>query len=59
MTPNPSITGSFKMTLPSDLLRALQATPIDDPGRDLDLKALKPSLVERILALFSSSRRHG
>ena len=57
MTPNPSITGSFKMTLPSDLMRALQVTPIDDPGKDLDLKAMKPSLMERLFALFSGSRR--
>ena len=57
MTPNPSITGSFKMTLPTDLMRALQATPIEDPGKDLDLKAMKPSLIERVFALFSGSRR--
>lgn len=57
MTPNPSITGSFKMTLPTDLMRALQTTPIEDPGKDLDLKALKPTFIERVFALFSGSRR--
>jgi hypothetical protein len=59
MTPNPSMTGSFKMTLPTDLLSALQATPVEDPGKDLQLKALKPSFMERLSGLFSgsSSRR--
>jgi hypothetical protein len=59
MTPNPSMTGSFKMTLPTDLLSALQATPVEDPGKDLQLKGLKPSFMERLFGLFSgsSSRR--
>ncbi len=57
MTPNPSMTGSFKMTLPTDLLNALQATPVEDPGKDLDLKGLKPSFMERVFGLFSGSSR--
>jgi hypothetical protein len=57
MTPNPSMTGSFKMTLPTDLLHALQATPVEDPGKDLDLKGLKPSFMERVFGLFSGSSR--
>ena len=57
MTPNPSMTGSFKMTLPTDLLSALQATPVEDPGKDLELKGLKPSFMERLFGLFSGSSR--
>ena len=56
MTPNTS-TGSFKMTLPSDLLKALQTTPVEDAGKNLDLKGLKPSLLDRIFGLFSGSSR--
>ncbi|HZF26915.1 MAG TPA: hypothetical protein VEZ88_11690 [Steroidobacteraceae bacterium] len=57
MTPNPSMTGTFKMTLPSDLLNALKATPVEDPGKDLHLKAMKPSLMERVFGLFSGVSR--
>ena len=57
MTPNPSMTGSFKMTLPTDLLNALQATPVEDPGKNLELRGLKPSFVERVLGLFSGASR--
>ncbi|HKE45345.1 MAG TPA: hypothetical protein VKB41_12495 [Steroidobacteraceae bacterium] len=59
MTPNPSMTGSFKMTLPNDLLKALQTTPVEDPGKDLQLRGLKPSLLDRVFSLFSGSRRRG
>jgi hypothetical protein len=55
MTPNPSMTGSFKMTLSSDLLNALESTPVDDPGKNLELKSLKPSFMERVFGLFSGS----
>jgi hypothetical protein len=57
MTPNPSMTGSFKMTLPSDLLKALQTTPVEDPSKNLDLKGLKPSFLDRVFGLFSGSSR--
>jgi hypothetical protein len=57
MTPNPSMTGSFKMTLPNDLLNALQATPVEDPGKSLHLKAMKPSLLERIFGFFHGASR--
>jgi hypothetical protein len=55
MTPNPSMTGSFKMTLPGDLLKALQTTPVEDPGKNMELKGLKPSFLDRLFSLFSGS----
>ena len=59
MTPNPSMTGSFKMTLPTDLLHALKATPVEDPGKSLHLRSMKPSLMERIFGFFSGASRRG
>jgi hypothetical protein len=59
MTPNPSMTGSFKMTLPNDLLKALQATPVEDPGKTLHFKAMGPSLMERLFRFFSGASRGG
>ncbi|HEY7377411.1 MAG TPA: hypothetical protein VH542_01885 [Steroidobacteraceae bacterium] len=59
MTPNPSMTGSFKMTLPNDLLNALKATPVEDPGKSLHLKSMKPSLLERLFGFFSGAARRG
>lgn len=57
MNSNASMTGTFRINLPTELLSALEANPVADPGKDMELQTMKPSLFERILALVSGSGR--
>jgi len=56
MNSNASMTGTFRVNLPADLLNALEHSPVDDPGKDMEVRAMKPSLFERVMALMSGSR---
>lgn len=57
MNSNASMTGTFRVNLPADLLNALKHSPVEDPGKDMEVRAMKPSLFERVLALLSGSVR--
>ncbi len=57
MNSNASMSGTFRVHLPADLLNALESRPVEDPGKDMEVRAMKPSLVERIWALMSGSGR--
>lgn len=56
MNPNASMTGTFQVSLPPDLLNALKHSPVEDPGKGMEVRALRPSLFERVLALVSGKR---
>lgn len=56
MNPNASMTGTFRVNLPPDLLNALKHSPVEDPGKGMEVRALRPSLFERVLALVSGKR---
>lgn len=47
------MTGTFKTQLPAELLRAIDHHPVSNPGKAFEVGAMKPSLVERMIALFS------
>jgi hypothetical protein len=51
------VTGTFRFQVPADLLTALKASPVEDPGKGMELQSMKPSLMERLWALFSRSPR--
>ncbi len=53
MPPDTAMTGSFQANLPTDLLSAIQRNDVKGPGKDLTVRSMKPSLGERLLALFS------
>lgn len=53
MPPDSAMTGSFQANLPTDLLSAIQRNDVKGPGKDLTVRSMKPSLVERLLAIFS------
>ncbi|HJS21070.1 MAG TPA: hypothetical protein VJ764_00310 [Steroidobacteraceae bacterium] len=55
MNTNGSMTGTFQV--PSDLLSALKASPVEDPGKGMEVRSMKPSLMDRLWALFSRSPR--
>jgi hypothetical protein len=55
MNSNASMTGTFRVNLPPDLLNALKHSPVEDPGKGMEVRALKPSLLERVLALLSGT----
>jgi hypothetical protein len=59
MTPDEAMTGTFKMKLPPDLLNAIEHHPVQEQSKDLTVGAMKPTLVERMLGLFTkkSTRR--
>ena len=57
MNSNASMTGTFRFQVPADLLSALKASPVEDPGKGLEVQSMKPSLMERLWALFSASPR--
>lgn len=59
MTPDEAMTGTFKMKLPQDLLNAIERQPKQDPNSDLTVGSMKPTLVERMIGLFTrkNSRR--
>ena len=52
-----SMTGTFRFQVPADLLSALKTNPVEDPGKGMELHTMKPSLMERLWALFSRPRR--
>lgn len=53
MPPDTAMTGSFQANLPTDLLTAIQRNDVNGPGKDLTVRSMKPSLGERLMALFS------
>jgi len=55
MNSNASMTGTFRVNLPADLVNALKRNPIEDPGKGMEVRAMKPSLFERMLALITGS----
>jgi hypothetical protein len=57
MNSNASMTGTFRLNLPTELLNALERNPVEDPGKGMEVRAMKPSLFERVLALMSGSGR--
>lgn len=57
MNSNASMTGTFRINLPADLLNALKNSPVEDPGKDMEVHAMKPSLFERVWALMTGSGR--
>ncbi len=59
MNSNASMTGTFRIQLPADLLSALKTSPVEDPGKGMEVHTMKPSFLERIWALMarSGSRR--
>ena len=52
-----SMTGTFRFQVPADLLSALKTSPVEDPGKGMEVHTMKPSFMERIWALFSRQRR--
>jgi hypothetical protein len=52
-----SMTGTFRFQVPADLLSALKTSPVEDPGKGMEVHTMKPSLLDRIWALFSRSGR--
>jgi hypothetical protein len=56
MTPDQAMTGTFKLKLPEDLLDAVQHNPVDR-GNDMTVVAMRPSLVERVIGLFSRRKK--
>jgi hypothetical protein len=56
MNPNASMTGTFRLNLPAELMHALERNPVEDPGKDMQVGAMRPSLFERILALVTGSK---
>ncbi|HSD74068.1 MAG TPA: hypothetical protein VLB75_04815 [Steroidobacteraceae bacterium] len=57
MNSNASMTGTFRFQVPADLLSALKTSPVEDPGKGMEVHTMKPSFMERIWALFSRPRR--
>jgi hypothetical protein len=54
MTPDEAtMTGTFKMKLPPDLLDAIEDQPLQSQAADLNVGSMKPTLVERMIGLFS------
>jgi hypothetical protein len=53
MTPDHAMTGTFKTNLPADLLTAIERHSVSEAEVDLTVRSMKPSLVERMLGLFS------
>ncbi len=51
------MTGTFKLKLPPELLTALQQTPVQGPGKDMEVNAMRPSLMERVVEWFSGAPR--
>lgn len=52
MPPDSAMTGTFQTNLPSDLLSAVQRGAISQRN-DLTIGSMKPSLMERVIGLFS------
>jgi len=48
-----TMTGTFKMKLPADLLNAIEGQPVQNQAADLHVGSMKPTLVERMIGLFS------
>lgn len=57
MNSNASVTGTFRFQVPNDLLNALKASPVEDPGKGMEVHSMKPSLMDRLWGLFSRSPR--
>jgi hypothetical protein len=55
MNSNASMTGTFQV--PNDLLTALKASTVEDPGKGMEVHSMKPSLMDRLWTLFSGSGR--
>jgi hypothetical protein len=55
MPPDTAMTGTFQAKLPSDLLSAIKQG-VNGPGKDLNVRAMKPSLVERVIGMFSGKK---
>lgn len=47
-----AMTGTFKLKLPEELLAAVEHNPVER-GNDMTVVAMRPSLVERVIGLFS------
>lgn len=55
MPPDTAMTGTFQANLPSDLLSAIQQGATR-PGNDLTVRSMKPSLMERVIGMFSGRK---
>lgn len=53
MHPDTAMTGTFQANLPTDLLSAIERHDVKGPGKDLTVRSMKPTLGERLVALFS------
>ncbi len=56
MPTDTAMTGTFQANLPSDLLSAIQRQGAEGPGKDLTVRSMKPSLMERIIGIFASPK---
>jgi hypothetical protein len=57
MPPDTAMTGTFQAKLPTDLLSAIQRNAISGPGKDLTVGSMKPSFVERFIALMTRRKK--
>jgi hypothetical protein len=53
MPSDEAMTGTFKAGLPTDLLSAIDRHDVKGPSKDLTIRAMKPSLVERVIGMLS------
>jgi hypothetical protein len=56
MPSDQAMTGTFKAGLPTDLLSAIDRQEVKGPSKDLTIRAMKPSLVERVIGMLSKSK---
>lgn len=56
MPPDTAMTGTFQANLPTDLLSAVKRQGADGPGKDLTVRSMKPSLVERVIGMLSGKK---
>jgi hypothetical protein len=56
MPSDQAMTGTFKAGLPTDLLSAIDRHEVKGPSKDLTIRAMKPSLVERVIGMLSKSK---
>ena len=57
MPPDSAMTCTFQTQLPTDLLSAIQRNGVAGPGKDLTVRSMKPSLVERVIAVFAGRKQ--
>ncbi len=56
MPPDTAMTGTFQANLPSDLVSAIQRNGVKGPGKDLSVRSMKPSLMERMIGMMSKKK---